>query len=131
MMSIGSFLPSEQPQDLSAESFVPDHTQSVATVPLEAFPTDAIQTGPEPAMNPKGAVPHLSENSAVSGGMQPVESSLRKHSNPAAQPVVELAEEKSLKLQKSEQWHSHLMQTLSNMRKPTDGSLNNITDNIK
>ena len=131
MIKIGDFAPLEQSRELTAESVVPARAQSVANVPLDAFPADGILPAQNPVLNLEGALPHLPAVAATSVDNKPVETSPQRLPTSEITSADELTSERQLELQKLMEKKTQIESTLSNVLKPFDDDQSDLVANLK
>lgn len=131
MTNIGSFRPLEHVQELSTESVIPDHTQSVANVPLDAFPADGILEAQKPVLNLGETSPQLPSSPAASGerkqaGAQPPESPASE-----ASPPADLTSGKQRQFQQLMDNKTRIATTSSNVLKSFEDTQRDLIANLK
>jgi hypothetical protein len=131
MTKIGNFESLERVPELSADSVVPARAPSVASVPLDAFPTDGILPPQGPVPSLEGASAHLPAVTATSADEKLVETSPQQHSASEITTADDLTAESQLKLQQLMEKKTQMESTQSNVLKPFDDDQRGLVANIK
>jgi hypothetical protein len=128
MTKIGDFAPLEQPHEMPAESAIPVRAQSIANVPLDAFPADEILPPQGPVLNLEGTSRHLPAVAAATADKGPAET---QHAPREISPADELTSERQLELQQLLEKKTQIESTPSNVLKPFDDDQRDLVANIK